>query len=100
MGQLLSFVPDIPVFVVDDDLSVREALVLLLKIEGYAAQSFGDGASFLEAVRSTSPACVILDLHLPGDSGFDILRKLAIDRVAAPILVISGGRTSQQPSRR
>ena len=97
MGQLLSFVPDIPVFVVDDDLSVPEAL---LKIEGYAAQSFGDGASFLEAVRGTSPACVIPDLHLPGDSGFDILRKLAIDRVAAPILVISGGRTSQQPSRR
>jgi two-component system, LuxR family, response regulator FixJ len=47
MGQLLSLVPDIPVFVVDDDLSVRETLVLLLKIEGYAAQSFGDGASFL-----------------------------------------------------
>jgi two-component system, LuxR family, response regulator FixJ len=91
MGRLLSFVPDTPVFVVDDDLSVREALVLLLKIEGYAAQAFGDGASFLEAIRSTSPACVILDLHLPGDSGLDILRKLAAERVAAPILVISGG---------
>jgi two-component system, LuxR family, response regulator FixJ len=91
MGRLISLVPDTPVFVVDDDLSVREALVLLLKIEGYAAQSFGDGASFLEAIRSTSPACVILDLHLPGDSGLDILRKLAAERVAAPILVISGG---------
>ena len=70
---------------------MRETLVLLLKIEGYAAQGFGDGASFLEAIRSTSPACVILDLHLPGDSGLDILRKLAAERVAAPILVISGG---------
>jgi two-component system, LuxR family, response regulator FixJ len=91
MGQLLPFVSDIPVFVVDDDLSVREALALLLKIEGYAPQSFGDGASFLEAVRRTSPACVILDLHLPGDSGIDILRKLAAVRFDAPILVISGG---------
>lgn len=90
MGQLLSFVPDTPVFIVNDDPSVRETLVLLLKIEGYAAQSFGDGASFLEAVRSVLPACVILDLHLPGESGFDILRKLAAEWVAAPILVISG----------
>lgn len=90
MGQLLSFVSEVPVFIVDDDPSVREALVLLLKIEGYAPQCFGDGASFLDAVQSVSPACVILDLHLPGASGFDILRKLAAERLAAPILVISG----------
>jgi FixJ family two-component response regulator len=90
MGQLVSFVPDIPVFIVDDDLSVRDALVLLLRIEGYAAQSFADAASFLVAFRSVSPACVILDLHLPGESGLEILRKLAAERVAAPILVISG----------
>jgi FixJ family two-component response regulator len=90
MGQLVSFVPDIPVFIVDDDLSVRDALVLLLRIEGYAAQSFADAASFLEAFRTVSPACVILDLHLPGESGLEILRKLAAERVAAPILVISG----------
>jgi FixJ family two-component response regulator len=90
MGQLLSFVPEVPVFIVDDDSSVRDALVLLLKIEGYAPQCFGDGASFLEAVQNVSPACVILDLHLPGESGFEILRKLAAERLAAPVLVISG----------
>ena len=71
-------------------MSVRETLVLLLKIEGYAAQGFGDGASFLEEVRSTSPACVILDLHLPGELGFQVLRRLAAEKVASPILVISG----------
>jgi FixJ family two-component response regulator len=91
VGQLLSFTADIPVFVVDDDLSVREALTLLLRIEGYTPQCFGDGASFLEAVQNASPACVILDLHLPGGSGLDILRNLADARFAAPILVISGG---------
>ena len=90
MGQLLSFVPEVPVFIIDDDPSVREALALLLKIEGYAAQCFGDGASFFEAVQSVSPGCVILDLHLPGETGFDILRKLSAQRFAAPILVISG----------
>jgi FixJ family two-component response regulator len=77
--------------VVDDDLSVREALSLLLKIEGYAVQSFGDGASFLETVRIAQPACVILDLHLPGDSGLDVLRTLSTERFSSPILVISGG---------
>lgn len=90
MGKLLSFVPDVPVFVVDDDVSVRETLVLLLKIEGYAAQGFGDGASFLEAVRSAPPACIILDLHLPGESGFHVLRRLADEKIVSPILVISG----------
>jgi FixJ family two-component response regulator len=90
MGKLLPFVSDVPVFVVDDDSSVRETLVLLLKIEGYAAQGFSDGASFLEEVRSASPACVILDLHLPGESGFQVLRRLAAEKVASPILVISG----------
>ena len=91
MGQLLPFAADTPVFVVDDDQSVREALALLLKIEGYAPQCFGDGGSFLEAARSTLPACVILDLHLPGGSGIEILRTLATERFAAPVLVISGG---------
>lgn len=90
MGKFLPFVPDVPVFVVDDDPSVRETLVLLLKIEGYAAQGVGDGASFLEALRSASPACVILDLHLPGESGFHVLRRLAAEKVASPVLVISG----------
>lgn len=90
MGKLLSFVSDVSIFILDDDPSVRETLVLLLKIEGYAAQGFGDGSSFLEAVRNASPACVILDLNLPGESGFDVLRRLADERVAAPILVISG----------
>jgi FixJ family two-component response regulator len=91
MGQLLPFTAEIPVFVVDDDASVREALTLLLKIEGYAPRCFGDGVSFLDAVRNTPPACVILDLHLPGDSGLDILRSLASERFNAPVLVISGG---------
>jgi FixJ family two-component response regulator len=90
MGQLLSFVPEVPVFIVDDDPSVRGALALLLKVEGYSPRCFDDGASFFEAVQSVAPACVILDLHLSGESGFAILRRLATERFAAPILVISG----------
>lgn len=90
MGKLLPFVSDVSVFILDDDPSVRETLALLLKIEGYAAQGFGEGASFLEAVHNAPPACVIIDLHLPGESGFDVLRRLADGRVTSSILVISG----------
>lgn len=90
MGQTLSFAPDAPVFIVDDDASVRDALSLLLKIEGFLTRAFGEGESFLEAVRVATPACVILDLHLPGSSGLAVLRQLADMQFAPPVFVISG----------
>lgn len=82
--------PGIPVFIVDDDVSVRDALMLLLRIEGFAPRCFGDGGSFLEAIRAATPACVILDLNLPGTPPLAILQQLAMQRFAAPVVVISG----------
>ncbi|HVV40011.1 MAG TPA: response regulator [Nitrobacter sp.] len=90
MSQLRPFSPDVAVFVVDDDAAVRNALTLLLQMEGFAPRAFGDGVSFLEALNTTVPACVILDMHLPGDSGLEVLRKLTADHFSSPILVISG----------
>lgn len=91
MGQMLSFIsPDTPVAIVDDDSSVRDALSLLLKIEGFSTRAFGDGDSFLEALPAITPACIILDLHLPGRPGMDVLRQLVNGRFAAPVFVISG----------
>jgi FixJ family two-component response regulator len=90
MGQVLSISPDQPVLIVDDDASVRDALTLLLKIEGFVSQAYGDGDSFLEGLHRTKPCCVILDLHLPGISGLDLLRQLIALRCQAPIFVISG----------
>lgn len=81
---------DSPVIIVDDDPSVRDALTLLLKIEGFSSQTFGDGESFLEALQSAKPSCVILDLHLPGCSGLAVLRRLADARFAPPVFVMSG----------
>jgi FixJ family two-component response regulator len=80
----------LPVFVVDDDASVRDALTLLLKLEGYAPTCFADGESFLAAVHGADPACIILDLHLPGLPPLAVLKQLAAWRAAAPVLVISG----------
>lgn len=87
---MLSFAAEAPIFIVDDDALVRDALSLLLKIEAFQTQAFGDGDSFLEALRVVTPACVILDLHLPGSSGLAVLRQLADRQFAPPVFVISG----------
>jgi FixJ family two-component response regulator len=78
------------VIVVDDDASVRDALMLLLKLEGYAPSCFADGESFLDALDVSEPACVILDLTLPGLPPLAVLKQLAVRHFAAPVLVISG----------
>lgn len=85
-----SSLTDAPVFIVDDDPSVRDALTLLLRIDGFSTRSFGDGASFLQAVEMTLPVCVILDLHLPGHSGLALLKDLADRRFSPPVIVMSG----------
>lgn len=90
MGQLLAINQDSPIFIVNDDASVRDALSLLLKIEGFLTMSFGDGDSFLEALPMGNPVCVILDLHLPGVPGLEVLRRLSEMRFAPPVFVISG----------
>jgi FixJ family two-component response regulator len=91
MGQMLPFViSNAPVVVVDDDPSVRDALLLLLRLDGFEAKAFADGESFFESLQSSMPACVILDLQLPGSSGLAVLRQLADMRFASPVFVISG----------
>jgi FixJ family two-component response regulator len=79
-----------PIFIVDDDAAVRDALMLLLRVEGFAPRCFADAGRFLDAIGAMTPACVILDLNLPGTPPLAILQQLAIQRFAAPVLVISG----------
>jgi FixJ family two-component response regulator len=90
MGLLLTIEPDVPIFIVDDDPSVRDALTLLFKVEGFVSQAFGDGGTFLEALQLTKPVCVILDLQLPGIPGLEVMKRLSAMRFQAPIFVISG----------
>ena len=90
MGQIHPFPGDAYVFIVADDKSVSDALALLLRLEGFATQGFSDGLAFLDAVRLKSPACVILDLQLPGYSGLDVLRDLREMRFGPPVLGMSG----------
>ena len=83
-------VPHRDIFVVDDDPTARESLAALLAQAGFRAKLFADGDSVVNEARARTPACIILDLHMPGGSGLDILVKLDAWHYGAPILVVSG----------
>jgi len=78
------------IFVVDDDPAVRETLSLVLSAGGYQVICFADGAALLAVARSRTPACILLDVHIPGKSGLDILKELHGEDYPAPIFMISG----------
>lgn len=77
-------------FIVDDDVSVRDVLAAVFSIEGYKVTRFAEGPSFVAAARMQTPACVLLDVHMPGRSGLDILKDIEAPRFGAPVFVISG----------
>src|SRR6201996_4018853 len=78
------------IFVVDDDPAVRDTLSMVLKAAGYEVICFADGAALLSVARSRTPAAVLLDVHIPGKSGLDILKELHGEDYPAPIFIISG----------
>jgi FixJ family two-component response regulator len=78
------------IFVVDDDPAVRETLSVVLSTAGYKVICFADGAALLQVARSRTPDCILLDVHIPGKSGLDILRELHGEDYPAPIFMISG----------
>jgi FixJ family two-component response regulator len=80
---------DQDVFIVDDDGAVRDALRLVFEMEGFRVQAFPDGASFLAAARSRTPDVVVLDVHMPGRSGLEVLQELG-PHYGAPVFMISG----------
>ncbi len=81
---------DALVFVVDDDPAIRDALQSLIQSVGLRAQTFGSAKEFLESHRPDAPACLVLDVQLPGLSGLDLQRELAGAGVQLPIMFITG----------
>ena len=77
------------VFVVDDDISVRESLELLIKSAGWRPETFASGQDFLARPRATVPCCLLLDMTLPGVNGLEVQRQLA-ERTEMPIIFITG----------
>jgi FixJ family two-component response regulator len=81
------------VYVVDDDLSVREALRSLIRSIGLRCETFASGAEFLRHPRSDDPACLILDVQLPDASGLDLVGVLDAEPTPIPIIFITGHGT-------
>lgn len=77
------------VFVVDDDISVRESLKLLIESAGWRPETFGSGQEFLARPRVLAPSCLVLDVVLPDLNGCD-LQKVVADRADMPIIFITG----------
>jgi len=78
------------VFVVDDDVSVRESLELLIRCEGWQPEVFASAQEFLSRPRVLVPSCLILDVSLPGLNGLDLQKRIASDRIDMPIIFITG----------
>src|SRR6188474_2736502 len=77
------------VFVVDDDVSVRESLELLIRTAGWQSETFASAQEFLSRPRPTVPCCLVLDVTLPGLSGLELQERLA-ERTDMPIIFITG----------
>ncbi|HMJ26530.1 MAG TPA: response regulator [Pyrinomonadaceae bacterium] len=78
------------VFVVDDDISVRESLELLVKFAGWQPEKFASAGEFLEHPRTTIPSCLVLDISLPDLNGLELQKLIASERTDMPIIFITG----------
>ena len=78
------------VFVVDDDVSVRESLELLIRDAGWQAETCASAQEFLARPRVVAPSCLVLDVNLPDLNGLDLQKRVAVDRIDMPIIFITG----------
>jgi FixJ family two-component response regulator len=78
------------VFVVDDDVSVRESLELLIQNEGWQPEIFESAQEFLDRPRALVPSCLVLDISLPGLDGLELQKRIAVERTDMPIIFITG----------
>jgi FixJ family two-component response regulator len=78
------------VFVVDDDISVRESLELLIRSEGWQPQTFSSAQHFLSHPRPPVPSCLLLDISMPGLNGLELQKRVAVEHPDVPIIFITG----------
>jgi FixJ family two-component response regulator len=76
--------------VVDDDVSVRESLELLIRCAGWKPETFDSAEAFLSRPKSDVPSCLVLDVSLPDLNGLDLQKRIAADRTEMPIIFITG----------
>jgi len=82
--------PPPTVFIVDDDISVRESLELLIRHAGWQPETFESAQEFLALPRVLAPSCLVLDVRLPGLNGLDVQKRVSAERPDMPIIFITG----------
>jgi len=87
-GAISAAIPS--VFIVDDDVSVRESLELLVRNENWKAETFASAQEFLDHPRAPVPSCLVLDLSLPGLNGLELQKHLAAQHLDMPTIFITG----------
>jgi FixJ family two-component response regulator len=87
------------VAVVDDDKSVGRALARLLAASSFEARTFGSGQTFLDSLAAEVPDFVVLDLHMPGMNGLDVIAALADAGLALPVIMITGNASPETEIR-
>jgi len=78
------------IYIVDDNDAVRDSLRMLLEVEGFTVVDFPSGAEFLVGARPIGQCCLLLDLHMPGISGLELLERLRGDKSPIPVVVMTG----------
>lgn len=78
------------VHIVDDEPDVRDALAMLMRSVGLAVTTYPSAQDFLQRYRASGPGCLILDVRMPGMSGLELQERLARERIALPIIIITG----------
>jgi FixJ family two-component response regulator len=78
------------VYVVDDDVSIRESLDLMIRCEGWQPELYASAQEFLSHPRVLAPSCLILDVALPDLNGLDLQKRIAADQIGMPIIFVTG----------
>ncbi len=78
------------VFIVDDDTDLLATMVDLAEAAGLQAEGFGSAAAFLKAGKKSGDGCLVVDIHMPGMNGLELQQKLKDDRIAIPVIVVTG----------
>jgi FixJ family two-component response regulator len=90
LGVAVTEVPEIVIFIVDDDDAVRDSLRFLLEAHGMTVEDFESTAGFAAAYRPHPRSCLVLDLHLPEVGGLDYLAALRKDGSELPVIMVTG----------
>jgi FixJ family two-component response regulator len=77
------------IYLIDDDAAVRDSLRMLLEAEGFLVLEFASGAEFLRAGRLDGSSCLLLDMHMPGLSGVELLERIRADHPLTPVVVMT-----------